>query len=748
MSELAPFSAPEEYPRIVQRGYRSLLKLLPKPISEEDRQAIRKALDLAAEAHRGQKRKTGEPYITHPIAVAEICVKEIGLGPTAVVCALLHDVVEDTPVSLDVIRERFGNQVALIVDGLTKLNKMKMEEPHYHQARNLTHVMRAMLMDVRVVLIKMADRLHNMRTIGSMSKDAQMRIATETDNIYTPLAHRLGLYNIKTEFQDLWLKITHPEEYREIAQKLAQTKRARQQYIRDFIKPIEEELLKRMEGVKFRILGRPKSIYSIWNKIRNKEVSFENIYDLFAIRIILDVPHEREEERLACWKAYAIVTNIYQNIPARQKDWITTPKANGYESLHTSVIGPEGKFVEVQIRTERMNDIAERGYAAHWKYKGLKLQTHNANIFDKWLDRIREALENNDSGNPNEILINIEGELFSEEVYVYTPKGEMRFLKEGATALDFAFDIHSDIGLRCRAIQVNGKIVPFSYKIKNGDQISVETDKNCRPSADWLRFVTTSKARTRIRAALKEEKRRQAAEGLEILERKFQRVFKCPVEEYTDGLAKWYGYPDRLEFLVAVALEKVDLSQLRALRLEDGRLAPEGPIPNTGKNAKDSSPLPVRPPSSPTSIIINNEPGNYYLYSFAACCNPVPGDSIFAYVTAKEGVKIHRTTCSNAAHLIANYSYRILPATWGNVLDSGFVATLSVTGIDEGPGTIQRLLDHLSVLCINIRSFSISGNDGYFEGNVSLVVMNAVQLTHVINALKKVPFVTHVARLE
>ena len=747
MSDLAPFSVTtEEYTRILRRGYRSILRGLPKPLSPEDRKAIRAALDLAAEAHREQTRKTGEPYILHPIEVARICVEEIGLGPTAVVCALLHDVVEDTSVSLDIIRERFGERVALIVDGLTKLKGM--EGSPFRQAENLARVMRAMLIDVRVVLIKMADRLHNLRTINAMPKHAQIRIAAETDTIYTPLAHRLGLYNIKSEFQDIWLKITRPEEYREIADKLAQTRRAREQYIRDFIRPLEEALSQQMKGVKFRILGRPKSIYSIWSKMHKKEVAFEDIYDLFAIRIILDVPFE--EERLACWQAYAIVTDIYQNIPSRQKDWITNPKANGYESLHTSVIGPGGKYVEVQIRTERMDEIAERGYAAHWKYKGLKLLNRNENVFDKWFDKIREALENNDAANANEIMINVEGELFSEEVYVLTPKGEMRFLREGATALDFAFDIHSDIGCTCRAIRVNGSIVPFNYVLKNGDQVSVETDRSCRPSPDWLKYVTTSKAKTRIRAALKEEKRRLAAEGLEILRRKLKRLFNCAAEEHADALAKWYGFTDRLEFLVAVALEQVNLAKLKQLRLDGSRLIPkEDSLSSVSPSQFVIVPSNSKSASGSNTVIINGEPGHHFNHSFASCCNPVPGDSIFAYVSLKDGAaKIHRTTCPNAAHLIAHYSYRILPAEWGNTAQTHFLATIYVTGIDDGPGVIQRISDHISSMGINVRSFSIAGEGGYFEGRISMVVANVHQLNQVIKALKQLKFVASVGRVE
>ncbi|MCS6929284.1 MAG: RelA/SpoT family protein [Saprospiraceae bacterium] len=745
---MPPRTSNEEYARIVRQGYRNLLRSLPKPLSDEDRRMIRDALDLAAEAHRHQVRMTGEPYITHPIAVAQICAEEIGLGPTAVACALLHDVVEDTSVSLEMIRERFGERVALIVEGLTKLDEEKDDKyAGERQAINLTHVMRAMLVDVRVILIKMADRLHNLRTIKGMPPEKQQRIVIETDSIYTPLAHRLGLYNIKTEFQDIYLKIIHPEKYREIADKLAQTKRSREQYIRDFIRPIEEALHKQLKGIKFRILGRPKSIYSIWNKMCQKEVAFEDIYDLFAIRIILDVPFE--EERMACWMVYAIVTSIYQNIPARQKDWITTPKANGYESLHTSVIGPGGKYVEVQIRTERMNDIAERGYAAHWKYKGLKLLNRNENTFEKWFDRIREVLENN-TASAKEIMVAFEDEILEEEVHVLTPKGESRFLKEGATALDFAFDIHSDIGCTCRIIRVNGAVVPFNYVLKNGDQVSVETDKNARPTPDWLKYVTTSKAKNRIRAALKKERFKMAADGLEILERKVQRLFNCSAEPYVEALAKWYGFDQRLEFLVAIALQQVDLLRLKEIRLENGKIEPIVQLNASPDAQKPQEPTTtVKPNAAPTDIIINDEPGHLYSYVLASCCTPLPGDAIFAYITSRENVaKIHRESCPNATYLKRNYSYRIFPARWGNVAQFHFVAAIAVKGIDQGPGTIQRLSDHISSMGINIRSFSIAGDRGYFSGRIELIVASNAQLQQVTKEIRKLKFVTSVERIE
>ncbi|HNE47723.1 MAG TPA: RelA/SpoT family protein, partial [Saprospiraceae bacterium] len=471
---------------IIQRAYRNLLKCIKGTLSQEDQDNIRLAYEMAVKAHSAQRRKSGEPYILHPIAVAQICVEEIGLGPTAVICALLHDVVEDTDITLKEIEETFGERIAKIVDGLTKLDSAyNVDVP---QAENFKKVLSTLVEDVRVVLIKMADRLHNMRTLGSMLKHKQLKIAAETTYIYAPLAHRLGLYNIKTEFQDLCMKITDPENYHEIARKLKETKKSRTNYIEDFIKPLKGELDDL--NIPYRITGRPKSIYSIYNKIKTKKVSFEEIYDLFAIRIIVDVPIKKEKS--ACWQVYSVVTDVYSTIPERLKDWITTPKSNGYESLHTSVIGPGGRFVEVQIRSERMDEIAERGYAAHWKYKGMSNQ-HD--VYESWLDSVRDLMENPEA-DALEFINDFKTNLFAEEVYIYTPKGDLQILPKGSSALDFAFSIHSDLGYHAVAIKVNNKLVPMGYKLKNGDQVHVTTNKSQKPNESWLKMVITGKARS------------------------------------------------------------------------------------------------------------------------------------------------------------------------------------------------------------------------------------------------------------
>lgn len=727
---------------IIQRAYRNLLKSIKTPLNKEDSTAIRAAFELAAQAHQKQRRKSGEPYILHPIEVARICVEEIGLGPTAVVCALLHDVVEDTDVSLKEIHDQFGAGVALIVDGLTKLDGLHDSESP--QAENLSKVLKAMVGDVRVVLIKMADRLHNLRTIKNMPPHKQLKIAAETSTIYAPLAHRLGLYKIKGELQDICLKITHPEEYHDLAEKLSQTKRSREQYIKTFTKPIEESLEEM--GIVARITGRPKSIYSIRNKIKHKHVAFEDIYDLFAVRIIVDVPPK--QERLSCWQVYTLVTDHYKPIPERLKDWITSPKANGYESLHTTVIGPEGRYVEVQIRSERMDEIAERGFAAHWKYKGIKGVGQKANVFETWLSSVRETLEGNDSGNAVDFLHDFQSNLFAEEIHVYTPKGEMKILPEGSTALDFAFSIHSDIGCTCQAVRVNNTLEPINYVLKSGDQIQIITAKRQKPSEDWLKFVITSKARNRIRQALKEDKRIQADYGKEILERKLN-AFKVPTEENIDMLSQWFGYPNRLEFLSAIHLEQVDLSELKRFKADGIRLVEKEEKPaKTVETVLQEIPTYRPKPGNKAEIIINGEPGGYYQYSFANCCNPVQGDPIFGFVLVQGGVKVHRSTCPNAGNLLTNYSHRVLKAEWGNTVKSDFLADIIVTGIDSGPGVIQQLTDRISGMGINIRSFSISGEGGYFEGRIGLIVSNINQLQHAMLSLKGFDWVSNVSRVE
>lgn len=728
----------------VRGKFDHLLKNIGQSSTPEDIVLLEKAYDLAVDAHKYQRRKSGEPYIFHPIEVARICYEEIGLGPTAVICALLHDVVEDTPVTLDEIKAIFGEKVAIIVDGLTKLDGSynNVDEVESPQAENFKKVLSTLVVDVRVVLIKMADRLHNLRTIGSQPGHKQLKIAAETEYIYAPLAHRLGLYNLKTEFQDICLKISDPELYKEISHKLSDTDKERESYIKDFIAPVMDEL--QHLGAEFKVSGRSKAISSIANKIRNNNVSFEEIYDIFAVRIVVDVPVDKE--KIYCWQIYSIITDVYKPIPERLKDWVTTPKSNGYESLHTTVIGPKGRYVEVQIRSKRMDDIAERGFAAHWKYKGIKKQE---NVFDKWLDNVREILDTKET-NTMEFIKDFKTNLFDEEVYVYTPKGEMRVLPKGATALDFAFEIHTDVGYHATSIKVNNKLVPMGYKLNNGDQIQVTTSKMQKPSEDWLKMVVTGKARAKIRSATKEERRKVGEFGKEALERKLKNL-KLDFESNVDLLAKHFGYKSRLDYFYALAQGEARISDIKNYEVENGKIIfPKDEVGQESKLGDIANELKkIRKPlkENKSLILVNGEPADLYQYSLATCCNPVQGDDIFAYLTTKEGLKIHRTTCPNATNLLANYGYRVLKADWAGSVSSTFPVELIVTGIDSGIGVIQLLTNELSnKLAVNIKSFSIEGREGFFEGKITITVLNKDQLNLVVQSLEELPGISSVSR--
>ncbi|MBK7523992.1 MAG: bifunctional (p)ppGpp synthetase/guanosine-3',5'-bis(diphosphate) 3'-pyrophosphohydrolase [Saprospiraceae bacterium] len=729
---------------LVKKQFDSLMSKMSSSLQEEDKENLEKAYLLAVEAHKFQRRKSGEPYIHHPIEVGRICFEEIGLGPTAVICALLHDVVEDTSVTLEDIVGKFGPKVGLIVDGLTKLDgTYNLENPDNPQAENFKKVLSTLVTDVRVVLIKMADRLHNLRTLGAQPRHKQLKIAAETEYIYTPLAHRLGLYNVKTEFQDICLKITEPEVYEDLKNKLNASDEERSKYIEKFILPLQNELSK-LE-IPFRVMGRPKAISSIYTKIKSSKISFEEIYDIFAVRIIIDVPVEKE--KIYCWQIYSIITDVYKPIPERLKDWVTTPKGNGYESLHTTVIGPTGRYVEVQIRSERMDEIAEKGFAAHWKYKGVKKQE---NVFDNWLDNVRELLDTKHT-NALEFVTDFKTNLFSEEVYVYTPKGDMRIIPKGATALDFAFEIHTDVGYHATAIKVNNKLVPMGYKLNNGDQIQVVTNKSQKPTEDWLKMVVTGKARSKIRSAMKEERKKQGEYGKEALERRLK-TLKLDFDENVEIIAKNFGFKSRVDLYYALSNDEMKISDIKNFTIENGKISFK-PASELVKNAPITDVLKKikqRPSkANKSNILVNGEPADIYQFSLASCCNPVPGDDIFAYLTSNSGLKIHRTSCPNATNLLANYGYRVLKADWEDNQQSNFVVELKVTGIDSGVGVIQALSNEIShKLGINIRSFSIEGNEGFFEGKIGIFVLNKDQLNQVVHSLENLEWVSTVERTD
>lgn len=721
----------------VRAAFDSLMTKVEPKLTGDDSKMLEKAYEMGVHGHRFQRRKSGEAYFFHPIEVARIAFEEMGLGPTAVACAILHDVVEDTEYTLEDISEAFNPKIVKIVDGLTKLDGLyNVESP---QAENFKKVLSTLVEDVRVILIKMCDRIHNLRTIGSMPRHKQLKIAAETSYIYMPLAHRLGLYKIKTEFQDLCLKINEPEVYAELTEKITESASDRKEYISQFVSPLKEKLDEL--DIPYRSQSRIKAISSIYNKIKTKKIPFEEIYDIFAVRIIVDVPIEKEKNY--SWQVYSIITDVYRPIPERLKDWITTPKGNGYESLHTTVIGPKGRFVEVQIRSERMDEIAEKGFAAHWKYKGIK---NEHSVYDSWLANVREVLDTQHN-NALEFLNDFKSNLFAEEVYVFTPNGDMRILPKGATALDFAFDIHTDVGYHATAIKINNKLVPMGYKLENGDQVHVTTSKNQHPTENWLKMVVTGKARSKVRSAMKEERRKKGELGKEALQRKLKNL-KVDYDDSVDVIVKHFGYISRPDLYYAIANDQLKITDLKIFEVVDHKLV---------LKQDDSKPEPKQPaqpePKKPkkvnkSNILVNGEPADIYQFTLSNCCNPVQGDDIFGYLTAVNGLKIHRTNCPNATHLMANYGYRVLKAEWSTSIATDFVVDLLVTGVDSGVGVIQTLTNEISnKLGIDIRSFSIAGTEGVFEGRISIVVKNTDQLNVVLRAIEKLDGVSNVTRL-
>ena len=727
----------EEEKKEILKRYRGLLRACKRKMEKGDKLLIRKAFEVALEGHKEMRRKSGEPYIYHPIAVSRIVAEEIGLGTTSIVCALLHDVVEDTDLTLDDIKGMFGEKVMKIIDGLTKITGIS-EQGNSMQAENFRKMLLTLSDDVRVILIKLADRLHNMRTLDAMKRDKQLKIASETLFLYAPLAHRLGLNMIKTELEDLGLKFTEPEVFDDIELKLKESEPERKKYINKFIVPIKEILEE--QGLKFKIFGRPKSIYSINSKIKNKGVPFEEIYDIFAIRIIID--SQGEDEKTDCWRVYSIVTDFYHPSPDRLRDWISTPKSNGYESLHTTVMGPEGKWVEVQIRTERMDDLAEKGYAAHWKYKELAQERENQ--LDEWLKRIRDMLESSDE-NALEFIDDFKLNLFADEIYVFTPKGDMRSLPTGATALDFAFDIHTKVGENCIGAKVNHKLVPLSYKLKSGDQVEVITSGKQAPKEDWLGYVVTAKAKSKIKNALKESKKKVAEEGREMLERKFNHLKIDFTVQHINELATFFHLPNSMELFYRVAIGSINLKHLKDFTEEKGKLTHKAKVKKTDTKSLEKIVKEVRGNSD---MLVIGENLRKIDYKLSPCCNPIPGDDVFGFITINEGIKIHRVNCPNAIQLMSNYAYRIVKARWTNQEQISFLAGIKVTGIDE-LGLVNNVTGIISSeLNVNMRSLSFDTNDGVFEGTLMVFVHDTYHLTSLMSKLKKVNGVLTVTRTD
>ncbi|MCC6400722.1 MAG: bifunctional (p)ppGpp synthetase/guanosine-3',5'-bis(diphosphate) 3'-pyrophosphohydrolase [Flavobacteriales bacterium] len=718
--------------------YRGLLRSIRGDRTPEDTRLIRKAFNIALEAHKDQRRKSGEPYIYHPLAVARICSEEIGLGTTSVVCALLHDTVEDTDLTLEDVRDLFGPTVAAIIDGLTKISGLQFGTDSI-QAENFRKVLLTLAQDVRVILIKLADRLHNMRTLEGMVRDKQLKIASETLFLYAPLAHRLGLYSIKSELEDLALKFKEPDVYADIEQRLKKGEAVRKRFISRFMLPIRESLDR--EGFTYEIKGRPKSIHSIYNKMLKKNVTFEEVYDVFAIRIIIDTKHELE--KADCWKVYSIVTDFYQPNPDRLRDWISTPKANGYESLHTTVMSPGGRWVEVQIRSRRMDEIAEMGLAAHYRYKD---DEEHASALDAWLNRVREVLED-PTASAIDFVNDFKLNLFSDEIVVFTPKGEMRNLPAGATALDFAFDIHSHVGRQCIGAKVNHKLVPLSHKLRSGDQIEIITSRKQQPKEDWLTYVVTARARHKIKQALREQKRKLAVVGREAAQRKLRGWGAKVDDRNVATLIEHFHATSPTDLFYRIARGRVDLDTLGTPTVKAGRLnLPPRPVAREEERALEEVVAEIRGQSSGALVI--GDDLQKLDYRLSPCCNPIPGDDVFGFITVGEGIKIHRVNCPNAVQLMSNFAYRIVKARWKGKDSVEFLAGLRFSGIDE-VGLVNKITSIISHQHnVNMRSISFESNDGIFEGKVMAYVQDTDHLMSLIDKLRRVNGVRSVERVD
>lgn len=715
----------EEEKKLILREYRSLLKVLKTKLKPGDKNLIRAAFEIAAEAHKTMRRKSGEPYILHPLSVAKICVDEIGLGVRSTICALLHDTVEDTDISLEDVEREFGNEIAKIVDGLTKLSNV-IDVNASQQAENFKKILLTLTDDPRVILIKLADRLHNMRTLDSMKREKQLKISSETVYVYAPLAHRMGLYSIKTEMEDLAMKYMEPDIYKEIARKLAETKKERSKFINEFIKPLKDKLDKAQLNAE--IYGRPKSIHSIWSKMKKKAVEFEEVYDLFAIRIIIDSPPDKEKED--CWKVYSMITDEYNPSPERLRDWLSNPKANGYEALHTTVMGPQGKWVEVQIRTKRMNEIAEKGLAAHWKYKE---GGGDESRFDKWFQQIREVISNQDTDTVD-FLQDFKTSFLAEEIYVYTPKGDIKMLPVGSTALDFAFAIHSAIGVKTIGAKVNHKLVPISHKLHSGDQVEIITSSKQKASDDWLSFVVTSKAKGRIRDAMKEEKRKVAEEGKYTVQRKLEATGAAFSQHNIDELVQWYKLPSQLDLFYQVAVKNIDLKELKEFKVLGEKIEAPKPI-KIHTEKQDFVPHHQVVARKDAELVIFGESSDKIVYNLANCCKPIPGDDVFGFVTTGKGLTIHRTNCPNAAKLLANYGHRVVKTKWAKNKEISFLTGVKIVGIDD-VGVVNKITNLISgELKINISALTIEAKEGLFEGNIRLYVHDKEELDKLVQSL-------------
>ena len=719
-------------PNEIQAGYRALLKASKNVVAPGDNVKIRQALDLSIEACCDRMILTGEPEILHALSVARIIAGEMGLGLTSIITALLHDSYINLKLKPAELEKAFGKKVVEILNGFSRITSINSMQSSY-QAENFRKLLLSLADDVRVILIKLVERLEYMRNLDNAEEKERLPMASETYFLYAPLAHRLGYYNIKTELEDLSVKYLEPEQFIHIETRLKQTMASRNKLIRDFSAPLKESLEK--QNFRFTIKGRTKSIHSIMTKMKKQGVDFDEVYDLFAVRIIIDSPFETEKSD--CWRAYSIVTDLYQPNPSRMRDWISVPKSNGYESLHTTVVGPRGKWVEVQIRSVRMDEIAEKGLAAHFKYKGLK----GEGGLDTWLAKMREILESSEKED-SAFLDQVRPGLYTDEVFVFTPKGDLRQLPAGATVLDFAFDIHSEVGASCVGARVNGKNVTIKHVIENGDHVSIIRSKNQKPKQDWLSFVITTKARTKIKQLLNEEKTKAAADGKEILMRRLKNWKINYGDQLVNKLLNSFSLKSAQDLYFLIASEKIDLLNIKEILQKGDDEVPAATVPAAETPVKEAK---EHPESQPDYLIIEDRVEGLD-YKLAKCCNPVFGDAIFGFVTVLEGIKIHRTGCPNASNLISRYPYRLITARWSKTSSTPtFIATVRITGIED-PGMVNKIADVISGSKTVIRSFSYNMNDGLFEGVLNIMVSNYNTLQQIIRKIQGIKGVLKAAR--
>ncbi|WP_348813645.1 RelA/SpoT family protein [Flavobacterium maritimum] len=730
----------EKENKAIAQEYKELLRISYQTLSTEDKKLIRKAFDVAVDAHKDQRRKSGEAYIFHPIAVAKIVASEIGLGATSIAAALLHDVVEDTPFTIEDIERMFNPKVAQLVEGLTKISMVQKDLNASLQAENFRKMILTLNDDVRVILIKLADRLHNMQTMDSMQEDKQTKIASETLYIYAPLAHRLGLYNIKTKLEDLGLKYTEPAIYNDIVSKIKETKEEQDAYIKDISDVLKASLNE--EGIEYIIKGRPKSIYSIRRKMKAQNVSFDEVYDKFALRIVYKSnPHD---EKFLAWKIYSIVTDHYRPSPSRLRDWISSPKSTGYEALHITVMGPKGRWVEVQVRSERMDEIAEKGYAAHYKYKNGATEESG---LDAWLNLLKEALESSET-NAVDFVEDFKMNLYSKEIFVFTPKGDIKSLPKGATSLDFAFSIHSEIGIRTRGTRVNGRLVPLNHELKSGDQIEVITSQSQKPTVNWLDYVTTARAKTKIKNVLNENTKKIGEEGKELLTRKLKHLKITMNESVVNELVNFFKLKTSLDLFYRVGIGAIENQQLKDFAAQKSNT-----FINFFKNK-------IKRPHSTADEDIHKQiiSSNYDMlvfgkdhdkldYKLSPCCNPIPGDDVFGFVTINEGIKVHKKDCPNAIGMQSNYAYRIMTAKWIDSSQEEFKAIINITGMDVLGLTNQLTKVISNNMNVNIQSISLSTDAGIFHGQVVVIVQNNTILKKMINNIKKIDGIDKVTRV-